>query len=76
MTVGDHEDRLTQVEQNVITKDEMITWTKSMQNAQEGVVVKNVPWASAIIDKKNPTCEKGCTVKGSKYIVQNDLDAK
>ena len=52
VTVGDHEDRLTEVEQNVITRDKMITWTKSMQNPQEGVVVKNAPWAAAIIDKK------------------------
>ena len=36
VTVGDQEDRLTQVEQNIITKDEMITWTTSMQNPQEG----------------------------------------
>ena len=63
VTVGDHEDRLTQVEQNVITKDEMITWTKSMQNAQEGVVVKNAPWVSAIIDKKTPLAKKAALVK-------------
>ena len=48
VTVDEQEDRLAHVEQNIITKDEMITWTKSMQNAQEGVVVKNAPWASAI----------------------------
>lgn len=63
VTVGDHEDRLTEIEQNVITKDEMITWTKSMQNAEEGVVVKNAPWAAAIIDMKTPLAKKTALVK-------------
>ena len=70
VTVGDHEERLneveqsvTEIEQNVMTKDDMITWTKSMQNADKGVVVKNAPWAAAIVDKKTPFPKKTALVK-------------
>ena len=70
VTVGGHEDRLNEVEQNVaeleqnvMTKVDMIIWTKSMQNADQGVVVKNAPWAAAIVDQKTPFAKKTALVK-------------
>ena len=70
MTVGGHQERLNEIEQNVaeidekaMTKDDMITWTKSMQNADQGVVVKNAPWATVIVDQKTPYAKKTALVK-------------
>ena len=56
--LGEHEDRVTKLEQTTITKDEMITWTKSYQNSQEGLVVKKAPWAANVVDKKTPQQKK------------------
>ena len=58
VTLGEHEDRVTKLEQTTITKDEMITWTKSYQNSQEGLVVKKAPWAANVVDKKTPQQKK------------------
>ena len=70
VTVGDHQERLNEIEQNVaeigekaMTKDDMITWTKSMQNADQGVVVKNAPWAAAIVEQKTPYAKKTALIK-------------
>ena len=69
-TVGGQQERLNEIEQNVaeidekaMTKDDMITWTKSMQNADQGVVVKNAPWATVIVDQKTPYAKKTALVK-------------
>ena len=56
--LGEHEERVTKLEQTTITKDEMITWTKSYQNSQEGLVVKKAPWAANVVDKKTPQQKK------------------
>ena len=62
VTLGDQEDRIANLEQNTITKDKMITWTKSYQNAQEGIVVKNAPWAANVVDKKTPNAKNAALV--------------
>ena len=69
-TVGGQQERLNEIEQNVaeidekaMTKDDMITWTKSMQNADQGVVVKNAPWATVIVDQKTPYAKKTALIK-------------
>ena len=56
--LGEQEERVTKLERTTITKDEMITWTKSYQNSQEGLVVKKAPWAANVVDKKTPQQKK------------------
>ena len=76
VTVGDQEDRLTQVEQNIITKDEMITWTTSMQNPQEGGGSQKCTMGISNYGKKNSTGKKGGTGARDQQDIQDKPDVK